>query len=325
MQPYSVEIVHDSNALPDLRYENFFHSKEFFLIVERSSGISPYMAIATDSDGNVVGHILAIIRRRGSLFPPYIFSHARIFGEGEYAENADKEAVFAQLMAALTKKFRRKLCLYAELSDVSRKMFGYRTLKENGYFAVPWQEIHQSLTEKAPFELLSAADQHRIEQLEQAGVTSDEIHATEDVHQFYKILSQFYRLKIRRYIPYEASFAELLQSKHARLFITRHRGRDIGVCACYYTMNNAYLWFVAAKRKTYSRWHPQLMTIWAAINDAHKRGCQNFNFLDCGLPFAKSAYRDFILRFGGTPVSKFRWFRISLPFANKIMQWFFRE
>ena len=65
MNDIRVIIVNKSEELPDMTCNNFFHGKELFGIVERTSGQSPYMVIAIDSNDEVVGHMLAIVRRRG--------------------------------------------------------------------------------------------------------------------------------------------------------------------------------------------------------------------------------------------------------------------
>ena len=139
MQNIRVSIISNSKELPQMTCNNFFHSVELFGIIERSSAQSPYMAVATTDEGIVVAHMLATIRRRGSLMPPYLFTQGRIHGEGDYEPTCtDKEKVFGMMLKAITRKFRRKLCLFVEFSDLSQKMFGYRYFRKEGYFCVNW-------------------------------------------------------------------------------------------------------------------------------------------------------------------------------------------
>ena len=65
--------------------KNFFHSIELFVMLEHTPGMKPYMVVVKDDTGNVQAHMLTILRRRGALFPPYIFTQGRSYGEGEYA------------------------------------------------------------------------------------------------------------------------------------------------------------------------------------------------------------------------------------------------
>lgn len=136
MATYQTQLYTSGEKLPHLNSRNFFHSPELFHIIEKTPGQKPYMVVATNAKGQVVGHVLAIIRRRGSLLPPMLYTQGRVFGEGEYADDVDQEEVFGVLLRALTRKLRRKLCFYIEFSHLSRKMFGYRYFRQNTYFPV---------------------------------------------------------------------------------------------------------------------------------------------------------------------------------------------
>lgn len=65
-----------------------------FHILEHSSGQRPYMAVAFDETGRVVAHMLAFTRRRNTWIPPFLYMQGRIFGEGVYAGEQDKEQIF---------------------------------------------------------------------------------------------------------------------------------------------------------------------------------------------------------------------------------------
>ena len=67
-----VTIYRHSDHLPELTTGNFFHSREFMALCEHTPRLKPYMAVVTDDDNNVQAHLLAIMRIRRSLFPPYL-------------------------------------------------------------------------------------------------------------------------------------------------------------------------------------------------------------------------------------------------------------
>ncbi len=80
MNDFSIRIYTENKELPELLEGNFFHSKELFLIEEQTPNDTPYMAVAT-RDGKARGQLLVVVRRRGSLFPPYLYTHAHAHGE----------------------------------------------------------------------------------------------------------------------------------------------------------------------------------------------------------------------------------------------------
>lgn len=174
MNELSVHIITQSKDLPIVEGNDLFHSRERFLLIEQTAGTWPYMVVVTDEEGRVKAHLLAELRRRGSLLPPYLFTFARVIGAGVYAPGVDKAALFDRMMGALTRFLHRKLCLYIEVSDLEKKMFGYRSLRHNGYFPIRWMQIHNSLHSRTPRERLSDRTAHNVLRSERAGVTVHE-------------------------------------------------------------------------------------------------------------------------------------------------------
>lgn len=321
----TVGVYTKSEKLPALLEGNFFHSREFFCILEKTPGCTPLMAVAVDSIGRVTGQLLVILFHRHRWFPPYLYTHAHAHEEGIYADGVEKETVFAQLLSAVTRWLDRRLCLYVEFSGLKKKMFGYSCLRREGYFPIAWQEVHNSLHSMPPEDRLDEKMIRRIKKMRAKGVETRVIVDVGEVRQFYRLLKRYYRFKPRRHIPSERYFEEMQQSSHVRIFLTEWRGNVIGGCACVYSGGNAYLWYLASKRKSYMALHPDLMTMWAAIEDSYKRGFRHIYFMDVGLPWRKNPFRDFILSFGGKPVAKYRWFRFYNRFVNAILAWFYKD
>ena len=152
MSQYQTAIYTRGDTLPSMDDGNFFHSPELFHIVERTPGQRPCMAVATDGQGRVVGHILVFLLRASWM--PLLYWQAHAYGEGDYAEDVNSEEVFGLLLEALVRRLRRRLCFFIEFSDVSRKMFGYKYFRSQGFFPIPWQEIHNSLHSMDPHDRL---------------------------------------------------------------------------------------------------------------------------------------------------------------------------
>ncbi len=305
--------------------DNFFHSAELFHIVENSPWQRPYMAVVTDEDGCVVAHLLASVRRKKTWIPPFFYSQGRIYGEGEYTTDKDKEQIFGLMLHELTRRLKRSLCLYIEFSDLSVKMFGYRFFRKEGYFPINWQEVHNSLHSVPPIDRLSEKMKERIQKCYHAGVSTREALTEAEVHSFYHLLHGFYRMKLRRIIPAEKHIQQIYNSENGRIFLTLYKNKVIGGCVCVFSEGNSYLWYLASRRKRYVLLHPNMMTVWEAINWSWKHNYAHIFFLDVGLPFHQNPFREFILSFGGKPVGKYRWFRFNLPWLNSILRYLFRE
>ena len=285
------------------------------------------MAIIQTSDGQMMAHMLAIVRYRASLLPPYLYMHCRILGEGvyEYAhEGYNESTLFGLMVEALRSKLSNRV-LYIEVSNLSQKMFGYKELRQQQFFPVHWMSIHNSLHSHTPEERIQKRLEKHINNAYAKGVITDEVKGEDDFRSFMKLLKHHNWLKPKRYIPDEKFFRAIKQEGHGRLYLTRYRNHVVGCSAVAYSNQNAYLWYAAFRRKSFAIIHPDELTLWHAIKDAHQRGYQHIYFLDVGLPFSRNPYREFIMRFGGKPVSTYRWFRCSIRWINAILSRIYRD
>ncbi len=325
MGSYDIRIITRGKDLPEMHCRSFFHSTELFHILEQTPGSTPYMVIALNESGEIRAHLLATVNRRGSFLPPYLYSVGRIYGEGEYEDNEEKAELFALMLKAITTRLKRRLCLYVEVSHISKKMFGYKTFRENDYFPIRWMLIHNSLHSKTPEERLSDKMKERIHHLEEIGVTCQEATTPEEISDFYKILKNFYRFKFQYFLPKKKLFEQFIATHNGRIYLVMYKKWVIGGCVVVYSDGNAYLWYMASKRKSFAKFRPTTMTIWNALQDSHRRGYPHLHFMNVGLPYSKNPIRESILRFGGKPASTNYWFRYSIGWLNKLLKWIYRE
>ncbi len=325
MKRLTTTIYCKSSELPELEGANFFHSRQLFEICEQAHRQRPYMVVTTNESGRVVGYMLGILRYRTFWLPPFLLLHCRVLGEGIYTDsNYSREELFGEMLEALTQKVNSK-ALYIEVSNLSQKMLGYKQLRQHGYYPVNWMSIHNSLHSHAPEERISEKMQKRIDHAHQRGVTTEIVTTEEDFNAFSKLLRSHNLLKPRLYIPDDLFFRKLMSEDYGELFVTKYHGKVIGCSAVVYSEGNAYLWYAAYRRKTYLHLHPDILTIWDTMKDAHQRGYQHMCFMDVGLPYNKNPFREFILRFGGKEQSTYRWFRFSIQWVNALLAWIYRE
>ncbi len=318
------DIYSSIDRMPEVDESNFFHSRQLFMISASTPKMKPYMAVCTDESGKILSQLLAVVRYRTSFIPPFLFMHCRIMGEGEYSVSEYmREELFGEMLSAITGKLN-KTCLYIEVSDMSYKMFAYRQFRLSGFFPVKWMSIHNSLHSKTPEERISDKLLKRIENAYNKGVTCNTVDTDDDLREFNRLLRRHHWFKPKRYIPDNSYFTKLQANKRCQLFVTKYHNRVIGCSACVYSDTDAYLWYSAFLRKTYIHLHPDAVTVWHAIKYAYDKGYQHINFLDVGLPFENNPFREFILRFGGKPVTTYRWFRCSIGWLNSFFHWIYR-
>lgn len=261
----------------------------------------------------------------GQLLPPYLFSQGRVYGEGVYADDGERKVLFPMMLDAVAKAFQHKLCLFIEFSHISSKMFGYRDFRRHGFFPISWLTSATHFTawclrngcRNSSF-ALSTRDTP-------AGIVTREAETDDEVRAFWKMLKNYYRFKFHRYIPSESFCLCLERSSIGKVFVTLSHDKVIGGSIVVYSDKDAYLWFVASKRKSHPLHHPDVMTVWHAIKSSFDRGMRHICFMNVGLPLRRSRYRDFILSFGGKQVSSYRWFHFTIGWMNKLLSWIYRE
>ncbi|MBR4480489.1 MAG: GNAT family N-acetyltransferase [Prevotella sp.] len=326
MNKLTTTIYRKLEDLPQLDDTNFFHSSRLFQICKEAPRQKPYMVVVTDEKGRVVSHLLSVVRYRTFIFPPFLLIHCRVLGEGVYYHDEEyaRDQLFGEMLEALTRLLNKRT-LYIEVSNLSQKMTGYRQLKQQQYYPVHWMSIHNSLHSHAPEERITEKLQKRIDNARAKGVTTNVVTEEEDFTAFSKLLRKHNLLKPKRYIPDDLFFRRIMEGNDGQLFVTKYHNRVIGCSAVVYSEGNAYLWYSAFRRKSYMAVHPDVMTIWDAMQDCYKRGFDHMCFMDVGLPFSKNPFREFILRFGGKEQSTYRWFRFSIRWVNKLLRWLYRE
>lgn len=325
MENIRIAIYTKAEELPQLLEGNIFHSAELFRMMEQTPGLTPCMTVALRDDGSTAAQLLTTLRRRGSWLPPYLFTQARVYGDGIYANETEREELFALMLQKTTRYLHRRRCFYIEVSDISKKMFGYRSFRQNGFFPIAWMKIHNNTDEMEPELLIDEKVARQIRDAYEMGLETRAAQDEQEVARFYRQLKAYYRFRPQRYIPNEQLFRNAFRHPHYSINVTTYKGHIIGGSLLIYDNGKAYLWFSSAKKRRYPTLHPDTLTIWHAIKESNRANCKHLYFLNVGLPFERNPYREFLLSFGGKPVSTYRWFRFTYAWINKLLSTVYSE
>ena len=130
--------------IPDLPGNNFFHSKELFLLYEATPSYTPIYIVATEEQ-KTLAKILVVIRKNTSLIPFSILNRCDVYGTGEYLDDTiDKETLFGEMLSHFTKEIFREASII-EFRNLNNSLFGYKHFRSNHYFPVNWLRVHNSL------------------------------------------------------------------------------------------------------------------------------------------------------------------------------------
>lgn len=327
MKPIRLMTYHSGSTLPLLPEHSLPNSSELFHIYEQTPGYAPVLIVAS-IDEKPIAKLLAVIRRSVRYFPPSIIKRCELFGTGEYFEpSLPKDELFGLMLEHLTKEVQEK-CFLIEIRNLPTALFAYKHFRDNGYFPINWLRVYNSLHSLKPEKRVEASRYRQINKAFKQGVTIKTAETEMETDAFLRMLRRNYSSKIRKHFPDLHLFQLLTQmeskNENGKVFLVKYKNRIIGGSFCMYSADTAYLCFSGGLRKTYAWLHPGVMAVWAAITYAHQQGYSHFEFVDAGLPFKKTGYRNFILSFGGKQVSTRRWFRFRWKWLNRLFQWMYR-
>lgn len=316
---------HSSDIPAEVSGNNLFHSKELFTICERTSGYKPLLFVAWRNE-RPIGKLLGIIRKSVRNFPPSIIKRCEVYGTGEYATGEHEESLFKLLLDELTRTALNQ-CFLIEFRNLSNPLFAYKHFRENGYFPINWLRIHNSLHSKSPMKRMSPSRRRQIKRALADGVSIHIAQTHEEIQQFFHLIKKYYASKVRKHLPDVHFFLQMLDEfpgkEVGRIFLVKYKEKLIGGSICVFSENNAYLWFSAGLRKSYSKQYPGVLAVWAVLNYASKHKYDHVEFMDVELPFKQYGYRNFILRFGGIQYGTRRWFHFRWKWLNHLVTRFY--
>ena len=321
-----IEQYKSGEKLPALMPGIFFHSEQFFHILENSPGIKPVMLVAYDGEEEK-GHLLAMLKHDFRIIPPGIHHWCSIYSEGVYADKGcDRNEILSMFIDKLLKILDFRYT-FIEVRYIADTRLTYRTFSKFSFVPRNDLRIYNSLHSRKPEERLTRAYHSHIRRAKARGVTYRQITKREDIEAGIKMLKKYYVSKVDRYFAPTELLIKML-TKHeehtpdTRMFAVYNKdGKMVGCSICLYSEGRAYMLYSCGLRKSYPLLYPGIMSVWAAIKDAHERGYAHFEFAVSGTPLNKyRGFKNFLLNFGGKQTGTLRWYRFRWNWVNKILR-----
>ena len=259
---------------------------------------------------------------------------AIIVGGPVLANNCSEEEVVA-LMSAVRKQLKSE-AIYVEcrnFNDYSRWKSAFAAA---GFDYVPHLNFHVDTSSVEVVDAnLGKSRKRDIRTTIREGVSVIEHPTDEQVCEYYKVLDNLYRTKVKTPLFPLSFFLALNKHKDGRLLLIEYQGRIIGGTVCvvfnrdkFDTINHkfettthpsvVYEWFVCGEDGVYSHVYPSSYATYAGIKYAAEHGCARFDMMGAGKPDEAYGVRDFKAKFGGTEVEHGRFLCITKPLLYRI-------
>lgn len=275
-----------------------------------------------DKDGSrLVGVIVGYITRERNAIKQYFTRRAIIIGGPLLAEDISNEALSMLLtslknLPSLQGGAGVGLPIYIETRNFHDYSKWKSVFETNGFAYQLHYDIHVHCNAQHQM------SEQRIRQVKKAvknGAEIVEASSEQEIRDWYRILQQLYREKVRTPLFSEEFFMQFYRNGKGKYLLVKHQGKVIGGMMCPILKGKAvYEWYVCGLDEEYREQYPSVMATYAAIEYAKANNLPLFDFMGAGKPNVPYGVRDFKMEFGGELVEHGRYLCVRKPLLYRM-------
>jgi lipid II:glycine glycyltransferase (peptidoglycan interpeptide bridge formation enzyme) len=292
---------------------SFFQTKECYDFYASLSFLKPFVFGVSENE-KLVGILCGYIISDGGLIKQY-FSRRAIVPGGVLLTKDINEGAITALLKAIQKYLTGK-SIYTEIRNYSDFNSFRGTFEKAGFiyqshlnFQVPTLSIEQALKN------LNTTKRRDVKISLKSGAEILKNENNEDVREYYAILSDLYRKRIKTPLfPFEF-FEKIIELESSKLFVIKYENKVVGGSLCVACgKSRLYEWFVCGLDGDYKNIFPSTLATWAAIEYAAENNFDYFDMMGAGKPDESYGVREFKSKFGGELVENGRFLYIQNRF-----------
>jgi hypothetical protein len=282
---------------------------------------TPYTLHSTPA---LKGLIVGYITRERSALKQFFTRRAIIIGGPLLTEDISEEALSALLntvknLPSLQGRAGERLPIYIETRNFHDYSRWRHVFEQCGFAYQPHLNIQVACNDQHS---MSEQRQRQVRKALKNGATIAEPQSEQEIRDWYLILRQLYRQKVRTPLWSEAFFLQFYRKGVGKYLLVKYNGKVIGGMMCPIFAGKAiYEWYVCGLDEEYREQYPSVMATYAAIEYAKQNDIPMFDFMGAGVPDIHYGVRDFKMEFGGEEVEYGRYLRIRKPLLYKIGKW----
>ena len=317
-----MRIIKDIESIPSGQWKQLLHSSEtgsFFqsrecydLYASLPETLTPF-CLAVEEDGALKGVIIGCIQKDGGRIKRWLSRRAIISGGPLLAGDISKEAL--TLLLSECRNLLRGRAIYIE----SRNFQDYSAYKAAfeacGFDYVPHLNFHvDTSSEEVVNSNLGKGRKRDIRTSLRDGATIVENPSEDQVREFYRILDDLYRKRVKTPLFPLSFFEYLYRQDYSRFLLVGFEGRIVGGTVCVTLPGRAvYEWFACGMDGVWKSVYPSTLATYAGICHAARNGYRYFDMMGAGAPDQEYGVRDFKAKFGGQMVEYGRFLYVLNP------------
>ena len=290
----------------------WFQTDEAYRFYQSVGGMQAF-AYGVSEEGRLTGVVVGYTTQEKCKFKQHFTCRTIIYGGPLLADDISEEA-----LATLLKAIRRQgdKAIYVETRNFHDYSRWKSVFTHSGFTYQPHYDIHVHCNDTHN---ISRRRQRELKRAITNGAIVCEAQSEQEVREWYLILSQLYREKVRTPLFSVDFFLQFYRNKVGKYLLVKHEGKIIGGMMCPILEGKAiYEWYVCGADEEYKELYPSVVATHAAIEYAKTNRLPLFDFMGAGNPYEAYGVRDFKMEFGGELVEHGRYLCVRKPMLYRI-------
>lgn len=293
----------------------WFQTDEAYRFYQSVSDMCAFVYGVMEED-KLVGVIVGYTTQEKCKLKQYFTARAIVVGGPLLDENISESAL---TMLLQTVKKQQGEAIYIETRNFHDYSKWRHVFEQCGFTYQPHLNIQVACTAE---HAMSEQRQRQVKKAIKNGAEICEASSEQEIRDWYQILRQLYRQKVRTPLWSEAFFLQFYRNGVGKYLLVKYDGKVIGGMMCPVLADKAiYEWYVCGLDEEYKEQYPSVMATYAAIEYAKQNGISLFDFMGAGVPDKPYGVRDFKMEFGGEVVEYGRYLCVRKPLLYKIGKW----
>lgn len=299
--------------IADSPYKSPFQTKAFFDLINSVNGFEG--KVYAVEENNELSALCVTTFQKENGIKGFFSRRVIIYGGPIFAANKDAVKFLLKHIADDLKK-----AIYIETRNFSDYSNYKKEFESVGWQYEPYLNFHLNCSnEEEVWKNLNTNRQRQIKKALKLGVKLEVAQSSKEVQEFYAILSDLYKTKIKKPLFPLEFFEKFNSGEVGKIILVKMDNKIIGGIACPILNNHCiYELYICGLDQEYKDCSPSVMATYAAIEYAYKHNLKRFDFMGAGKPEADYGVRDFKGKFGGDLVEHGRFIKINNRFLYGI-------
>ena len=291
----------------------WFQTEAAYLFFASLPTMMQPFAYGVAEDGVLKGVVVGFVTVEQSRWRQFFTRRAIINGGPLLAEDISTEAL--RLLLRRLREEVSKEAIYIEMRNFNDYSRWKDRFEACGFAYQPHLNFHLDCSEEAVIQRnMHESRRRQVRKGLASGAVIEKAKTELEVRDFYRILEQLYRRKVKTPLFGLEFFLAFFRQEWGKYLLVKYEGKVIGGMMCPILEGRAiYEWYVCGLDEPYREQHPSVLATYAAMQYAVEHGLPRFDFMGAGKPGGDYGVRAFKAQMGGQLVEHGRFLLIAKP------------